>query len=47
MRAFAELNEIRSAADSEIGVSDWIEVTPDRIDPVAGATCDKAMDTCR
>jgi acyl dehydratase len=41
MCVFGDLNEIRSAVGSEIGVSDWIEVTPDRIDPVAGATCDK------
>ena len=41
MRAFAELNEIRSAADSEIGVSDWIGATPDRIDLFAEATYDK------
>jgi hypothetical protein len=26
------LNHIKSAVGSEIGVSDWIEVTPDRID---------------
>ncbi|MBR1268713.1 MaoC family dehydratase [Bradyrhizobium sp. AUGA SZCCT0222] len=41
MRIFSDLNEIKSAVGSEIGVSDWIEVTQDRINMFAEATCDE------
>jgi hypothetical protein len=40
VRAFADLNKIRSAVGSEIGVS-WVEVTPDRIDLFAAAAYDE------
>ena len=41
MRIFNGLDEIKSAAGSEIGVSDWIEITQDRINCFAEATCDQ------
>ena len=41
MRVFADLNEISSAVGSDIGVSDWIGVTPDRFNLFAQATYDK------
>ena len=41
MRIFNGFDEIRSAAGSEIGVSDWIEITQDRINRFAEATCDE------
>jgi acyl dehydratase len=41
MRIFNGFDEIRSAAGAEIGVSDWIEITQDRINRFAEATCDE------
>jgi acyl dehydratase len=41
MRIFNGFDEIRSAAGTEIGVSDWIEITQDRINRFAEATCDQ------
>ena len=41
MRIFGDFNEIRSAVGTEIGASDWIEVTQDRINRFAEATCDE------
>ena len=41
MRVFSDFNEIKSAVGTEIGVSDWIEVTQDRINQFAEATCDE------
>jgi acyl dehydratase len=41
MRIFDGLDEIRSAVGQEIGVSEWIEITQDRIDQFAEATCDE------
>ena len=41
MRIFGDFNEIRSAVGTEIGASDWIEITQDRIDKFAEATCDE------
>ena len=41
MRIFSDLNEIRSAVGTEIGVSDWVEVTQERINQFAEATCDE------
>ena len=40
MRIFSNFNEIKSAVGTEIGVSDWVEVTQDRINRFAEATCD-------
>src|SRR5436190_20137229 len=41
MRIFSDFNEIKSAVGTEIGASDWIEVTQDRIGRFAEATCDE------
>jgi acyl dehydratase len=41
MRVFYGFDEIRSAVGTEIGVSDWIEITQDRINRFADATCDE------
>ena len=41
MRIFSDFDEIKSAVGTEIGVSDWIEVTQDRINRFAEATCDE------
>jgi len=41
MRVFKDFNEIKSAVGSEVGVSDWIEVTQARIDQFAQATGDE------
>jgi acyl dehydratase len=41
MRIFNGFDDIKSAVGSEIGVSDWIEITQDRINRFAEATCDE------
>ena len=41
MRVFDGFDEIKSAVGTEVGVSDWIEVTQDRITRFAEATCDE------
>ena len=41
MRIFSSFDEIKSAVGTEIGVSDWIEVTQERINQCAKATCDE------
>ena len=41
MRIFSDFNDIKSAIGTELGVSDWIEVTQDRINRFADATCDE------
>jgi acyl dehydratase len=41
MRVFNGFEEIKSAVGAEIGVSDWIEITRDRINKFADATCDE------
>jgi acyl dehydratase len=41
MRIFDGFDEIRSAVGQEIGASEWIEITQDRIDRFAAATCDE------
>jgi acyl dehydratase len=41
MRIFDGFDEIKSAVGSEIGISEWIEVTQDRINRFAEATCDE------
>jgi acyl dehydratase len=41
MRIFDGFDEIRSAVGTEIGVSEWIEITQERIDKFAEATCDE------
>jgi len=41
MRVFKDFNEIKSAVGSEVGVSDWVTVTQDRINRFAEATGDE------
>jgi acyl dehydratase len=41
MRIFDGFDEIRSAVGTEIGASEWIEITQERIDKFAEATCDE------
>ena len=41
MRIFNGLEELKAAVGTEVGVSDWIEITQDRIDKFADATCDE------
>ena len=41
MRVFSDFNEIKSAVGTEIGVSDWVKVTQERINQFAEATCDE------
>ena len=41
MRIFGDFNEIKSAVGAEIGVSDWVEVSQQRINQFAEATCDE------
>jgi acyl dehydratase len=41
MKIFNGFDEIRSAVGQEIGTSDWVEITQDRINLFADATCDE------
>ncbi len=41
MRVFNDLSEIKSAVGSEVGVSDWVEITQERINKFADATGDE------
>jgi acyl dehydratase len=41
MRVFGGFDEIRAAVGTEIGVSDWFQVTQERIGKFAEATCDE------
>jgi len=41
MRIFDGFDEIRSAVGTEVGASEWIEITQDRINKFAEATCDE------
>jgi hypothetical protein len=41
MRIFNGFEELKAAGGAEVGVSDWIEVTHDRINKFADATCDE------
>lgn len=41
MRIFNGFDEIKSAVGAEIGASEWIEITQDRINKFAEATCDE------
>jgi acyl dehydratase len=41
MRVFNNFEELKSAAGTEIGVSDWLEITQDRINTFAEATGDE------
>jgi len=41
MRVFNNFEELKSTAGTEIGVSDWLEITQDRINTFAEATGDE------
>ena len=41
MRIFNGFDEIKSAVGTEIRASEWIEITQDRINKFAEATCDE------
>ena len=41
MRMFNDFSELKSAVGTELGVSDWVEVTQDRINKFAEATGDE------
>jgi acyl dehydratase len=41
MQIFDGFDEIKSAVGTEIGASEWIEITQERIDRFADATCDE------
>ena len=41
MRVFNDFDELKAAVGTEVGVSDWIEVTQDRINRFAEATGDE------
>jgi acyl dehydratase len=41
MRVFKDFDELKAAAGTEIGVSDWVEITQDRINTFADATGDE------
>jgi len=41
MRVFNGFDDIKSAIGTEVGASDWIEITQDRINRFADATCDE------
>ena len=41
MRIFTGFDEIKAAVGKEIGVSEWVEITQDRINRFAAATCDE------
>ena len=41
MRVFNDFNELKAAVGTEVGVSDWIEITQERIDQFAEATGDE------
>ena len=41
MRIFSDFSEFKAAVGTEIGVSEWVEITQDRIDRFAEATCDE------
>ena len=41
MRIFNGFEDIKSAVGTEVGVSEWFEITQERIDKFAEATCDE------
>ena len=41
MRIFKDFNEVKAAVGTEVGVSDWVEVTQQRIEQFAQATGDE------
>src|SRR5437763_17069828 len=41
IRIFRDLGELKAAIATEIGVSEWVEITQDRINRFAEASCDE------
>ncbi len=41
MRIFSDFDEFKVAVGTELGASEWIEVTQERINLFARATCDE------
>ena len=41
MRIFSDFNEFKAAVGTEIGVSEWVDITQERINQFAEATCDE------
>jgi|SRR5947209_2038857 acyl dehydratase len=41
MRVFSDFSQFKAAVGTEVGVSEWVEITQDRIDRFAAATCDE------
>jgi acyl dehydratase len=41
MRIFSDFSEFKAAVGTEIGASEWVEITQDRINRFAEATCDE------
>jgi acyl dehydratase len=41
MRRFSDFREFKAAVGTEIGASEWVEITQDRINRFAEATCDE------
>jgi acyl dehydratase len=41
MRIFSDVSELKAAVGTEVGASEWIEITQDRINRFADATCDE------
>jgi acyl dehydratase len=41
MRIFSDFSEFKAAVGTEIGASDWIDVTQERLNLFAQATCDE------
>ena len=40
MRTFTSFDDVAAAAGTEIGTTDWIEITQERVDTFADATGD-------
>ena len=40
MRTYHSFDDLRSAAGTDLGHTDWLEITQDRVDLFAEATCD-------
>jgi acyl dehydratase len=41
MRIFNGFDDLKAAVGTEVGISNWIEITQERIDKFADATCDE------
>ena len=41
MHIFSDFSDFKAAVNTEIGASEWIEITQDRINTFAQATCDE------